>query len=104
MNLLKLPFAVAAAVLILGAGFALVATGQTPFWSFLVVVSLALAAGGLALAGYLLFKVERMRGDIDRLARTLDGALKDLAAGNERNSLTLGALTGTIDRQIGGML
>jgi len=104
VNLLKLPFAVAAAVLILGAGFALVATGQTPFWSFLVVVSLALAAGGLALAGYLLFKVERMRGDIDRLARTLDGALKDLAAGNERNSLTLGALTGTIDRQIGGML
>jgi len=104
VNLLKLPFAVAAAVLILGAGFALVAAGQTPFWSFLVVVSLAFAAGASALAGYLLFKVERMRGDIDRLARTLDGALKDLAAGNERNSLTLGALTGTIDRQIGGML
>nr|WP_295465833.1 EAL domain-containing protein [Mesorhizobium sp.] len=104
MNLLKLPFAVAAAVLILGAGFALAATGQSSFWSFLVVVSLALAAGGLALAGYLHFKVERMRDDIDRLAHTLDGALKDLAAGNERNSLTLGALTGTIDRQIGGML
>lgn len=45
-----------------------------------------------------------MQGDIDRLARTLDGALKELAAGNERNSLTLGALTATIDRQIGGML
>lgn len=104
MNLLRILIAIAAAVLILGAGFALAATGQSSFWSFLVVVSLAFAAGGLALTGYLHFKVERMRGDIDRLARTLDGALKDLAAGNERNSLTLGALTGTIDRQIGGML
>lgn len=104
MNLLRISFAIAAAVLVLGAGFALAATGQSSFWSFLVVVSLAFAAGGLAVAGYLHFKVERMRGDIDRLAHTLDGALKDLAAGNERNSLTLGALTGTIDRQIGGML
>ena len=104
MNLLRIPFAIAAAVLLLGAGFALAASGQSPFWSFLVVISLALAAASSALAAYLLVKVERMRTDIDRLAHTLDGALKDLAAGNERNSLTLGALTGTINRQLGGML
>ncbi|MCO5160311.1 MAG: EAL domain-containing protein [Mesorhizobium sp.] len=104
MNLLRLSFAIAAAVLVLGAGFALAATGQSPLWSALLVAALALAVGSAGLAGFLLFKVERMRGDIDRLARTLDGALKDLAAGNERNSLTLGALAGTIDRQIGGVL
>jgi EAL domain-containing protein (putative c-di-GMP-specific phosphodiesterase class I) len=104
VNLLRTAFAVAAAVLVLGAGFALAASGQSPLWSVLVVISLALAAACSALAAYLLVKVERMRTDIDRLAHSLDAALKDLAAGNERNSLTLGALTGTIDRQLGGML
>lgn len=96
--------AITAAALIICAGLALAAAGPSALWPFLTLVTLLLAAVTAALAAYLFLKAERMQGDIDRLAHTLDGALKELAAGNERNSLTLGALTATIDRQIGGML
>ena len=104
MKLRRRHLAIAAAVLVLCAGAALVATGQSPFWSFLTLVSLILAACGTATATYLYFRVGQMQGDIDRLARSLDSALRDLAAGNERNSLSLGTLSQTIDRQIGGVL
>ncbi|SMH39984.1 EAL domain-containing protein [Mesorhizobium australicum] len=96
--------AIIAAALIICAGLALAAAGPAALWPFLTLVALLLAAFAAVLAAYLFLKAERMQGDIDRLAHTLDGALKELAAGNERNSLTLGALTATIDRQIGGML
>ncbi len=96
--------AIAAAATVLCAGFALVLAGQSTLSVFLTQVSLAMAAASAAVALFVLFKVDRMQGDIDRLARSLDGALRELAAGNARNALTLGTLTETIDRQIGGVL
>lgn len=104
MKLRRRHLAIAAAVLVLCVGFALVSTGQSPVWAFVGLLSLVLAAAATAAAAYLHFRVARMQGDIDRLARSLDSALKDLAAGNERTSLSLGALSQTIDRQIGGVL
>lgn len=95
---------IATAVLLLCAGFALVSAGPGIGWSFLILVALtgAAAAGGLAVL--LWVRLDRMQGDIDRLARSLDGALRELAVANERNSRGIGTLSDTIDRQLGGML
>lgn len=95
---------IAAAVLVLCAGFALVSTGPGIGWSFLILLGVAVGLAAAFLATVLSVKFDRMQADIDRLARSLDGALRDLAAANERNTRGIGTLTDTIDRQIGGML
>ncbi len=95
---------IAAAVLVLCAGFALVSTGPGIGWSFLILLGVALGLAAAFLAAILSVKLDRMQADMDRLVRSLDGALRELASANERNTRGIGTLSDTIDRQIGGML
>lgn len=104
MKLRRRYVAVVAAVLVLCAGFALASSGPGVGWSFLTLLALIVATSGMLLAVVLSVRFDRMQGDIDRLARSLDGALRELAAANDRNALGIGTLSESIESQLGGML
>jgi cyclic-di-GMP phosphodiesterase TipF (flagellum assembly factor) len=97
-----------AAVVLLGAGYALGAGEDAGSAgggvSLLAILAICLSLIGAAIGVYAAVSARRTQADVARLARSIDNALRDLAEGNSRNSSTLGALTDTIDRQIGGML
>jgi EAL domain-containing protein (putative c-di-GMP-specific phosphodiesterase class I) len=99
-----------AAAVVLGAGYALGAgkdaesAGSVAGVSLLAILAICLSLAGAAIGVYAAMSARRTQADVARLARSIDNALRDLAEGNSRNSSTLGALTDTIDRQIGGML
>lgn len=99
-----------AAAVVLGAGYALGAgedagsAGSAAGVSLLAILAICLSIAGAAIGVYAAMSARRTQADVARLARSIDNALRDLAEGNSRNSSTLGALTDTIDRQIGGML
>ena len=100
-----------AAAALLCAGYALGAGVEaasshlsSPTVSLLSILAICVSAGALAVGILAAMRAKRVQADVERLARSVDATLRGLADGNSRNSSALGALTDTIDRQIGGML
>lgn len=108
MNKLLL-VAIAAATLLgaghaLGAGEAAASGDSVAGVALLSIMALVLSIAAMAVGIYAALRARRTQADVARLARSIDHALRDLAEGNSLNSSTLGALTDTIDHQLGGML
>lgn len=68
------------------------------------VAAVMLAAFAALLSLYAVLRVGRTQADVDRLARSVDGALRRMAEGNERHATTVGTLADTVNREIGGMI
>ncbi|MDP3897224.1 MAG: EAL domain-containing protein, partial [Mesorhizobium sp.] len=107
----RLALATILAALLVTAGFIVGSSGRPaatipmdPALAAMGIAAVALSAVAVLIGLYATIRARRTQMDVDRLARSMDAALRRMEAGTDYGTTSVAALTEALNRDIGGLL